>query len=235
MYALPVDDDLTPKERALESLRSMYRETGFHHPDEWRAAPAVHDDGRTLTILGHPVMEAWEDDYMAELARIATSNGGRVLEVGFGMGRSSRFIHQNPAVTEHVIVEANRDIAALARAFARQARIAVSVIEGLRDEVLGELEPESFDGMLNDTYPLNEREVNAQELCAPLAYRVLRPGGVLTYFSDEPERFRPEHLKTLLNAGFQFDKIDHTLVAVTPPADCRYWNVDTILAPIVIK
>lgn len=242
--ALPIDcglgsndgEDLTSNEQALERLRSMYREVGFVQPKEWMEAPAVlGDDGQTLSILNHPVMEVWEDNYMEELAKIATRNGGRVLEVGFGMGRSSRFIHNNPNVTHHVIVEANHDIANLARKFATDASIDVTVIEGLRDDVLKELDPDSFDGMLNDTYPLNEREVNAQELCAPLAYRVLRKGGVLTYFSDEPDRFRRNHFDTLLAAGFRAENIDGKLIDVKPPADCKYWNVPTILAPIVIK
>lgn len=237
VYGSPTaGDELTPNEQTLEKLRSMYGDVGFVHPEEWMKAPAVlGDDGQTLSILNHPVMEVWEDNYMEELANIATQNGGRVLEIGFGMGRSSRFIHNNPRVTHHVIVEANHDIANLAREFARNATIDVKVIEGLRDEVLKELEPDSFDGMLNDTYPLNESEVNAQELCAPLAYRVLRTGGVLTYFSDEPDRFRPQHLKTLLGAGFRLENIKSKLIRVEPPDDCKYWNVYSILAPIVVK
>jgi hypothetical protein len=64
---------------------------------------------------------------------------------------------------------------------------------------------------------------------------VLRKGGVLTYFSDEPDRFRPHHLKTLLDAGFQLDNIKAKLIKVAPPDDCKYWNVNTILAPMVVK
>jgi guanidinoacetate N-methyltransferase len=149
----------------------MYSEVGFVHPQEWMQAPAVlGEDGLTLSILNHPVMETWEDNYMAELAAIATSNGGRILEVGFGMGRSSRFIHTNPDVTHHVIVEANHDIANLAREFAKNAAIAVTVLEGLRDDVLKDLEPDSFDGMLNDTYPLNEREMNSARHSPTVCY-----------------------------------------------------------------
>jgi guanidinoacetate N-methyltransferase len=228
------DDVLTEDERAIDTLRAMYGEVGFVPPAVWVEAPAqLHDD--TLTILGHPVMETWEDPYMRKLAAIATRNGGRVLEIGFGMGRSARFIHQNAGVTEHVIVEANREVAERARAFAAGAGIRVTVIQGLRDEVLPDLEPGSFDGMLNDTYPLHESEVNAQEHCARSGYRVLRKGGVLTYFSDEPNRFRRRHLQVLVEAGFMLENITGELVRVTPPATCRYWNVGSILAPIVVK
>jgi guanidinoacetate N-methyltransferase len=237
MYHLHArDNTLTPNEEAIESIRKMYRGVGFYHPDAWKSAPAIlGKDGHTLEILGHPVMEDWEDPYMEELARIATSNGGRVIEIGFGMGRASRFIHKNPWVTEHIIIEANHDIAVLARQFAKKANITVKILEGLRDDVLAGFKPGSIDGILNDTYPLNEEEVNAQELCAPLAYRALKKGGVLTYFSDEPDRFRQMHLRRLLGAGFSKENIKGILVDVSPPQDCRYWNVPRLLAPIVTK
>ena len=59
---------------------------------DWKGAEAQFSE-HTLRILGEPVMEDWEEPYMRELASIAAGNGGTVLELGFGMGISAKFIH----------------------------------------------------------------------------------------------------------------------------------------------
>ncbi|MDQ3012646.1 MAG: hypothetical protein M3X11_18295 [Acidobacteriota bacterium] len=65
------------------------------------------------------------------------------------------------------------------------------------------------------------------------AYRLLAPGGVLAYFSDEATWFSDEHLAALREAGF--NKINGELVQVAPPSDCLYWRQTTILAPMIEK
>ncbi|MAG02781.1 hypothetical protein CMI42_05570 [Candidatus Pacearchaeota archaeon] len=40
----------------------------------------------SLKINSHEIMQSWESNYMKKLASISCKNGGRVLEVGFGMG-----------------------------------------------------------------------------------------------------------------------------------------------------
>ncbi len=114
-----------PRRKTLEERRTI----GFDAvKDRWKTAEASFDDS-TPTILGHPVMERWEDDYMRELARIAAREGGRILEVGFGMGISARHI-QSQTIDEHWIVEANSDVLAAAATFATWARSRVRLMHG---------------------------------------------------------------------------------------------------------
>ena len=70
---------------------------------------------------------------------------------------------------------------------------------------------------------------------ASVAYRKLRNGGAFTYFSDEEDAYRPEHLRTLTEAGFTENAISYKLIPVEPPEDCLYWKSSTILAPILVK
>jgi guanidinoacetate N-methyltransferase len=204
------------------------------NPAEWKNSPAIYDsNGDSLTILGHPVMESWEAPYMKALAEVATIKGGRILELGFGLGMSAGYIQEHP-ITEHVIIEANVDVCQKARAFAASAKYPTTIIEGLWQEVIPKLEGESFSGILFDTYPLNLHEVHRQHFWFfPEAFRLLSPQGVFTYYSDEVSDFSGEHLKALKDAGFM--DIAGKICHVTPPENCLYWKAETFLVPKITK
>lgn len=202
--------------------------------NSWKKAPAVFTK-HALKIFGHPIMEDWERPYMRELARIATSRGGRVLELGFGMGISSHYIHTHP-IKEHIIIEMNENVAKKARAFAKHAKHPTMILEGMWEEMINKVPNESLDGILFDTYPLSEREIHRNHFrFFGHAYKKLRPGGVFTYYSDEVGGFREDHLQKLLEAGFTKANIRGKVVKVKPPKNCEYWKSDTILAPIIHK
>jgi diaminopimelate decarboxylase/SAM-dependent methyltransferase len=203
--------------------------------EDWATAAATTAAER-LTILGHPVMERWEEPYMALLADIATRNGGRVLEVGFGMGIAAGFVRaRRPA--EHVIIECNRDVFRAAEEFARAAGGSSAPVKttprlGFWEDVTPGLPAGSFDGILFDTYPLQLDQVHRNHY--PFfaeAFRLLRPGGVFTYYSDEARRFSPDHLQALHAAGFS--DISGVVCPVSPPATCEYWQERSLLAPVV--
>jgi hypothetical protein len=125
-------------------------------PSDWKKIPAVFSEGK-LSIAGHPVMEDWEDSYMQELAHIATSNGGVILELGFGLGLSANYIQQQP-IDKHIIIEANEDVFVKLEEFAKSAAHEVEPRFGLWEEVVPSIPDESIDGILFDTYPLSEEQ-----------------------------------------------------------------------------
>lgn len=230
----PVRHTTTPLENTFESR------TRPRFPGDWRAEPAVLR-GDALVIAGHEVMCRWETDYMRMLADIATRNGGHILELGFGLGLSCGFILGCPAVQTHTVIEAHPDVLALAHELypepIRQGRL--RVLSGFWEDVVSSLPSGHFDGILFDTYPLSEEHIDRNHFWFfGDAHRLLRTGGVFTYYSDEeghPERgpFAEEHLRHLRTAGFS--NIDHKMCAVAPPPDCMYWNKTTLVAPVVVK
>ncbi len=201
---------------------------------EWIDAD-VQFSQHELKILGEPVMEDWEAPYMEDLANIACSKGGVILELGFGMGISAEFIQQND-ITKHIIVEANKMVVKKAKAFARKAPHKTEVLSGFWEDVIEKIPDGSLDGILFDTYPVTELELYQNHFkFFPFAYRKLKPGGVFTYYSDEIKKFGKVHMKKLIEAGFRAGKIKNRLVKINPPKDCEYWKANTILSPIVTK
>lgn len=201
---------------------------------EWKKAKAVFT-GHELKILGEPVMEDWEIPYMKELADIACGNGGVILELGYGMGISAKFIQDNN-ISKHIIIEANHEVAEKARDFGRNARHKVEVLEGLWEDVMERVLDQSVDGILFDTYPLTDKELYQNHFnFFPFAYRKLKIGGVFTYYSDEVKIFGKVHLKKLQEAGFKKENIKSRVCKIKPPKNCEYWKANSILSPIIIK
>jgi guanidinoacetate N-methyltransferase len=177
-------------------------------------------------------MEDWEAGYMRELAKMATSNGGVVLEVGFGLGLSATYIQAQP-FDKHLIIVANQEVFSQLQEFANRAKQPVEALFGFWQEVLPTIAAESLDRILFDTYPISKDDFNYTPAVHffQTAYRVLKPGGVFTYFSYEVDDFSKPHLEKLSNAGFR--QIEKRVVPVRPPKECEYWGYQTILAPII--
>ena len=203
---------------------------------EWAKSDAVFDE-HTLRIAGHPVMEDWELEYMNTLARIATGNGGNVLEIGYGLGLSARAI-QAYDVDAHFVVECHPDVVARCVADMRDAIIGnrLHMFSGFWEDVTNLMADKTFDGILFDTYPLREEEIHANHFWFfKEAFRLLKPGGILTYYSDEASGYSEMHMQKLKEAGFLEADISLETCKVDPPADCEYWQAKTIIAPVVRK
>jgi len=202
------------------------------------AQSEVSVDDKYLKIQGHPVMEAWEHPYMRKLAEITSSQGGNVLELGFGMAISATYMQNNKngakPLTSHHVVEANINQAARADKWAMEtAKSQVVIHRGYSWDVAPSLRDGFFDGILYDTYPLEKNKAGVHHRDFILdAARLLKKGGVFTYFSNDAPKISDEDRRQLSAAGFECTEEQ---IPTDTPADCQYWRHKYLIAPTCIK
>lgn len=213
----------------------------------WSKQKALLTDEK-LAIEGHPVMERWETPYMKAFAALVTRNGGNILECGFGLGISAHAI-QSYHPEEHTIIEANEDVFKKLIEFQQKADHKVTPLLGLACEVLESFNPQTFDGIFYDTYPLNADEQHTHQFpFVKKAYPLLKKGGILTYcnltstgvlknqYDSWEALFNETQLPHLIEAGIPEDDIKGIIVfKVSPPSDCLYFQHKTAMIPIIIK
>ncbi|HIJ85098.1 MAG: putative guanidinoacetate N-methyltransferase [Magnetococcales bacterium] len=199
---------------------------------QWQRSPVIQSpDG--LWVNGYPVIEAWEKPLMRRLGELVVGKGdGVVLEVGFGMGWSADAIAQH-GCRHHTIIEAHPKIVSQARRWASLQVHPVTILEGFWQDVVPTLQCR-FDGILFDTCPVNESERNCWHYpFLPIAWDLLNPGGVFTYYSNENSDFRAQHhcLLEKLFPVFRLERVD----GLQPPDTCLYWRGDHMVVPVINK
>jgi len=94
------------------------------------------------------VMMDWESSIMKASADYVCSNGGDILELGFGMGISAGYIQEN-SINSHTIVECHPQVLAKAREWA-EGKSNVVIVEGEWFDIKDSLS--TYDGVFYDTY-----------------------------------------------------------------------------------
>lgn len=201
-------------------------------PQDWKEFQ-VEITPSELLIGGWQVMQEWERPLMRALAEKVAGPGKAILEVGFGMGICAEEIW-NFGCSSYTVIEAHPIIAERARKWLATTNRKGTVIEGFWEDAIDSLPLSSFDGIVFDTYPLNESERSRNHFSfIPRAKRLLTNNGVLTYYSDETSSFRSEHMQILLSnyEHITMDRLD----GLNPPGDCEYWNMKYMIVPTVSK
>uniref|UniRef100_J3LT25 Protein arginine N-methyltransferase 2 n=2 Tax=Oryza brachyantha TaxID=4533 RepID=J3LT25_ORYBR len=194
---------------------------------------------RVMDADSKAVMMEWERPLMEAHARaVCSGGGGKVLNVGFGMGLVDTAI-QRYEPEEHTIVEAHPEVYARMLKLGWGEKKNVKVVFGRWQDVLPQLG--SYDGIFFDTY--GEYYEDMREFHQHLP-KLLKPGGIYSYFNGlcgDNAFFHVVYCQLvaleLANLGYS------TQFIPLPVKDClseeiwngvkqKYWQLDTYHLPV---
>lgn len=113
------------------------------------------DDNRLLDFQGNCIMMGWEDPIMKDAANLICKDGGKILNVGFGLGIIDNYI-QSHNVKEHWIIEAHPQVQFKMTEEGWDKKENVTLIFDDWRNVLNELP--KFDGIYFDSWVDNNEE-----------------------------------------------------------------------------
>ena len=175
------------------------------------------DDGRLLDYNGDSVMMDWEDNIMRDAAALICRDGGKILNIGFGLGLIDNYIQSyNPE--EHWIIEAHPQVANKIKEEGWDKKKNVTCIFDKWQNVLKDLP--KFDGIYFDTWQ-EKIFIGLVDLDKPLV-DFLNPGGKLLEFNG-----RQTGTSVVRRMGFKVEEHITILNKVDPNQKSNgetYWN-----------
>ena len=166
----------------------------------------TYDEKTLRDHNGRAIMMEWEKPIMHHQAKTICQNGGKILNIGFGMGYIDNAI-QTHNIDHHTIIECHPDVWAKMKEDGWLDKPNVECIFGTWQEVMPKLDQDArmFDGIYFDTW--DEEDIgfhmNVQ--------RVINPGGMYSWFNrtDNPEKVQMDgkYLPLLQWFDIQTEKI----------------------------
>ncbi len=197
------------------------------------------DDREQKVLEDQEIMEDWQIPVMKAMSEVVTSNGGDILEIGFGRGISADLI-QEQSIQSHTIIECNDAVVDQYHHWKEKyAGKEISLVHGLWQDTIDDLG--TFDGIFFHTYPLNEDEymryvngsITFAEHFFPYAQTHLKDKGAFTYFSNEVDSLSREHQRLLLR---YFSSFSVQVVPLKMPQDVKdTWWADSIAVIKAVK
>ncbi|GAB4818430.1 hypothetical protein N2152v2_005476 [Parachlorella kessleri] len=184
-----------------------------------------YEDGKLIDAEGEAVMMGWEAPLMERHAEIICSQGGDVLNVGFGLGIIDAAI-QRHAPRSHTIIEAHPDVYQymLSQGWDKKAGLG------------------PFDGIFFDTYGEYYEDMHDFHVHLP---RLLKPGGIYSFFNGlAPDNIffhlvygkiaELELARLGLRTKYQPVPIDASADKVWEGVKNRYWHLPVYFVPTCV-
>ena len=129
------------------------------------------EDNRLLEN-GLAIMMDWETPIMKKSADVICTNGGDILNIGFGLGIIDTYI-KNKDICSHTIIECHPDV--LAKMKENDWYNDTTVLEGFWQDHIEKLP--LFDGVYFDTWKEQDFMFFIEHV-----HKIIKPGGIFSFF-----------------------------------------------------
>lgn len=186
------------------------------------------DDKTLRDDNGRAIMMEWEKSIMEYQGKFICERGGKILNVGFGMGYIDDEIQKHD-IERHTIIECHPDVWQKMKDDGWMDKPNVECIFGTWQEVMPRLAEEGrlFDGVYFDTW--DEEDIGFHMNIQ----RMIQPGGLYSWFnkSDDPYTIQMHAKYEPLTRWFDIDceKLEISPASQKEQADGGlgwYWNPD---------
>ncbi|XP_030454352.1 protein arginine N-methyltransferase 2 [Syzygium oleosum] len=184
------------------------------------------------------VMMAWEKPLMEAHAKAICSQGGHILNIGFGMGLVDTAIRQYAPAT-HTIVEAHPDVFKRMLDTGWGDKDNVRIIFGRWQDVLCQLG--SYDGIFFDTYGEYYEDMREFHQHLPV---LLKPGGIYSFFNGLCGDNAFFHVVYCHLVSLELENLGYSTQLIPLPVKAclgeevwegvkqKYWQLDTYYLPV---